>query len=248
MKRLSNSVLKGVFVLLCGIVIAGVALARVSEEKVNDKYYQVVMIWLKDPAKFQEYGQKMGPIVGKYGGSGERILTPVESFYGGKTGEGLSKPDMVNIVYYYSKEAYENFENDPAFKKIEHLRSESINMVAIGGKVKGGELLPGDASQRLYMIEFGYFKDKGKNYKAYEKASKGFNQRLGLNKERILIPDQVWGDIALPDLVTIKYIDDASNKSKMESDPDHAKIEALYGEAMSDLIWIEGKAAFINMN
>lgn len=248
MKRLKNKVVKGLCLMLMSIMTTGLTMAEELREKAEEKYYQVVMIWLKDPAKFQEYGQKMAPIVSKYGGNGERILSPVESFYGGKTGQGLSKPDMVNIVFYDSKEAYEDFENDPEFKQIEHLRSESIKMVAIGGKVTGGELKSGNASQRLYMIEVGYFNDNGKNYKTYEKASKGFNKRLGLNKERVLIPDQVWGDIEIPDLVTVKYIDDAADKSKMESDPDHSKIEELYGKAMKDLIWIEGKAAFINMD
>ncbi len=248
MKRLKNNVAKGLWILLLSVMTAEASMANDFKKKAEAKYYQVVMIWLKDPAKFQEYGQKMAPIVSKYGGNGERILTPIESFYGGKTGQDLSKPDMVNIVFYDSKEAYEDFENDPEFRKIEHLRSESIKMVAIGGKVTGGELKSGNVSQRLYMIEVGYFNDNGKNYKAYEKASKGFNKRLGLNKERVLIPDQVWGEIEMPDLVTIKYIDDAANKAKMEADPDHERIETLYGKAMKDLIWIEGKAAFINMD
>lgn len=248
MNRLKKKVLTGLCLIVLSIMTTGYVPAEVGDEKAEEKYYQIVMIWLKDPAKFQEYGQKMAPIVSKYGGNGERIITPVESFYGGKTGGGLSQPDMVNIVFYDNKEAYENFENDPEFKKIEHLRSESIKMVAIGGKATGGELKSGNTSQRLYMIEVGYFNDNGKNYKAYEKASKGFNKRLGLNKERVLIPDQVWGNIEMPDLVTVKYIDNAADKSKMESDPDHSKIEELYGKAMKDLIWIEGKAAFINMD
>lgn len=247
MKRLKEQSFKGAGILAMFLMMTTICVANSPEKEEKGKYYQVVMIWLKDPAKFQEYGQKMGPIVARYGGNGERILTPVESFYGGKTGQGLTKPDMVNVVYYDSKEAYDNFENDPEFLKIKHLRSESIRMVAIGGKVKEGELKSGKVQDRLYMIEFGYFKDEGKAYKAYQKASKGFNQRVGLNSERVLVPDQVWGDIELPDLVTIKYIDQASDKSRMESDPDHSKIEELYGAAMRDLIWIEGKAAFINM-
>ncbi len=247
MERLKKRTVLALLVLLISVFNTGFTTEEILQSESDEKYYQIVMIWLNDPAKFQEYGQKMAPIVSKYGGSGERIITPVQSFYGGNTGDGLSKPDMVNIVFYDSKEAYLNFEEDPDLQKIEHLRSESIKMVAIGGKVKGGKLIPGDASKRLYMIEISYFTDQGKAYKTYEKNSKNFNRRVGLKKERVLEPDQVWGDIELPDLVTIKYLDDARNKSKMETDPDHSQIEALYGKAMRDLIWIEGTAAFINM-
>lgn len=214
----------------------------------DEKYYQVVMIWVKDPAKFQEYGEKMGPIVSKYGGMGERILSPVSSFYGGETGKGLSQPHMVNIVFYDSKEAYEQFENDPDFLKIKHLRDASIDMAGIGGTALGGELIKGGVNDRLYMIEFAYYSDQnGSAYKKYEKASKGFGKRNGLNKERILKPDVAFGSIAKPDLVNIKYIDKESDKPMMEKDKDHPNVEKLYGAAIKDLIWIEGKAAFINM-
>ncbi len=220
-----------------------------GEKSVKDRYYQVVMIWVKDPQKFQEYSEKMAPIVTKYGGAGERIITPVSTFYGGSTGESLDQPHMVNIVYYDSKEAYERFVNDPDFKKIVHLRDQSIEMVGIGGTAVGGELKGGDASKRLYMLEFAYFKDgNGDNYKKYTKASKGFNKRFDMNSERILQPDDVFGDIEMPDRVTIKYLGDGSKRAAMESDVDHEKVERLYGEAIRDLVWVEGKAAYINMN
>lgn len=207
------------------------------------KYYQVVLVWVKDPQKFQDYGAKMGPIVAKYGGRAERIMSPVNSFYGGETGKSLSQPHMVNIVYYDSKEAYEQFEKDPDFVKIKHLRSESIDMAGIGGTIEGGDLADGDLLQRLYMIEFAYYKDgHGKAYKDYRKKSKGFSERHGLRIERTLKPDAVFGNITMPDLVNVLYLEDASRKKAMEQDPQHAEVEKMYGEAIGDLIWIEGKA------
>lgn len=217
-------------------------------EPVPGKYFQVVMIWIKDPAKFQDYGQKVGPIVAKYGGNAERIISPVESFYGGTTAKGFEAPHMVNIVYYDSKEAYVAFENDPEFLKIKHLRTESIEMAGIGGTVLGGELNLQEVANRLYMIEFAYFSDEeGKKYKKYEQKARSFNERSGLHRERILRPDARFGDIDLPDLVSIKYIEKAEYKAKMEADKDHPKVEKRYGEAIRDLIWIEGRAAFVNM-
>ena len=219
-----------------------------GNSKKDDKYYQVVMIWVKDPAKFQKYGELMGPIVSKYGGRGERILTPVSTFYGGETGKSLSQPHMVNIVYYDSKEAYEKFEKDPEFLKIKSMRDESIEMAGIGGTSLAGELIKGGVEDRLYMIEFAYYSDKkGSAYKKYEQGSQGFSQRLGLKKERVLKPDNSFGNIDMPDMVTVKYLEKESDKPNMEKDQDHSKVEELYGAAIRDLIWIEGKAAFTNM-
>ena len=226
--------------------------AKASEtllpDPVQGKYFQVVMIWIKDPGKFQDYGQKVSPIVAKYGGNAERIISPVESFYGGTTAKEFEAPHMVNIVYYDSKEAYEAFERDPEFLKIKHLRTESIEMAGIGGTVLGGELNLQEVANRLYMIEFAYFSDEeGKKYKKYEQKARLFSERSGLHKERILHPDTKFGDIDLPDLVSIKYIEKAEHKAKMEADKDHPKVEKLYGEAIRDLIWIEGRAAFVNL-
>lgn len=230
------------------LAVAAKATETLQPEPVKEKYFQVVMIWIKDPVKFQDYGQKVGPIVAKYGGNAERIISPVESFYGGNTAKEFEAPHMVNIVYYDSKEAYEDFEKDPEFLKIKHLRTESVEMAGIGGTVLGGELSLQEVANRLYMIEFAYYSDQdGKKYEKYERKARAFSERSGLHKERILHPDTKFGNIELPDLVSIKYIEQAEQKAEMEKDKDHPKVEKLYGEAIRDLIWIEGKAAFVNM-
>ncbi len=236
--------------LALGMLLAFTVTAMPPSPKAKSKkYYQVVMIWLKDPQKFHQYGEQMGPIVSKYGGGGERIITPVSTFYGGNTGKDLSAPDMVNIVFYDSKEAYEDFENDPAFQRIKSLRSESIKMAGIGGEVLDGELMQGNVENRLYMIEFTYYQDDNPSaYKQYERQARAYFKKHGVRKERVLKPDAVFGGIEMPHQVTIKYLDDASNKAAMEADPQHKEIEDLYGAAIRDLIWIEGKAAFVNMD
>ncbi len=246
---------KTLFILMTTVMTLSGAVANSDGDKEENskklkskKYYQVVFIWVKDPEKFQKYGQLMGPIVSKYGGAGERIITPVSSFYGGKTGKNMEPPHMVNIVYYDSKESYKSFSNDPEFKKIVHLRDESIEMAGISGEVLGGDLTPGEVAQRLYMIEFAYYNDNGKGFRQYEKASKGYYDKYELRNERILKPDEVFGNIEMPDQVTIKYLSNENNRSAMESDKDHSNIEEMYNASIRDLIWIEGKAAFVNMD
>ncbi len=235
------------FVLMILIVTVSSATSSEGNPAKDKRYYQVVFIWVKDPVKFQEYGEKMGPIVSKYGGAGERILSPINSIYAGNS--KIEQPHMVNIVYYDSKEAYEQFEQDPDFLKIKHLRSESIEMAGIGGYAIGGELSSGGVAERLYMLEMAYFKDgKAKPYDTYRKKSKDFYDKHRLFTERILEPDNVFGNIQMPDRVSILYHDTESRKDQLQEDPRHKEIEGLYVEAISDLIWIEGKAAFINMD
>ena len=240
--------------LLVGTLVLGMmpwakAFAGDFNDTEKERYYQVVLIWVKDPDKFQKYGELLGPIVSKYRGAGERIITPVSTFSAGSKADQMEAPHMINIVYYDSKEAYERFERDPDFLKIKHLREESIEMAGIGGEVLGGTLQSGAVSDRLYMIEFAYYADEsGKAFEQYEKKTARYYQRHKLMKERVLNPDDVFGGIAMPDLVTIKYLEDEKDRSAMESDAEHATVEKLYGESIRDLIWIEGKAAFVNMD
>lgn len=248
MKMLKSNSL--VIAAIVSLLVLGNFSANASENgnPKDGKYYQVVLIWVKDPAKFQEYGEKMGPIVSKYGGAGERIITPVSSFFGGSKAKDMESPHMVNIVYYDSKESYEQFEKDPEFKKIVHLRDESIEMAGIGGFVEGGDLVINDVANRLYMIEFAYYSDeKGKSFKKYEKEAKSYYEKYRLRNERILTPDNVFGGFEMPDKVSIKYIENKDDKPLMEQDGDHGRIEQLYGEAIRDLVWIEGQAAYVNM-
>ena len=87
-----------------------------------------------------------------------------------------------------------------------------------------------------------------KGFRQYEKASKGYYDKYELRNERILKPDEVFGNIEMPDQVTIKYLSNENNRSAMESDKDHSNIEEMYNASIRDLIWIEGKAAFVNMD
>ncbi len=234
------------------IGVVGLSAAHISEgdsttEFKDKQYYQVVMIWMKDPAKFQDYAGKMGPIVAKYGGNGERIISPVKSIYAGNA--GIKQPDMINIVYYDSKEAYEKFENDPEFQKIKHLRTESIDMAGIGGFATEGEIKSGAVADRLYMLEFAYFKDgNSRAYNSYKKKSKSFYEKHGLFTERVFKPVDVFGNIEMPDRVSVLYHDRETRKEELQNDPRHKEIEDLYAKSISDLIWIEGKAAFVNMD
>jgi len=210
------------------------------------KYYQVVLVWVKNPQKYQEYVQKLGPVVSKYESNAERIISPVKSFFAVKKGKELKTPHMINIVYYKSKKAYHKFLKDPEYIKLKKLRSEAIDIAGIDGEVIGGKLEKGNVADRLYMIEFLNYKNK-KSYNNYIKKTKPYYKRHLVN-ERILKPDNVFGNINMPDVVFIKYIKNEADRSKMETDKEHPMVEKLYGDMLSDLVWIEGKAAYVNMD
>ncbi|WP_223034075.1 DUF1330 domain-containing protein [Hanstruepera marina] len=215
---------------------------------VEDKYYQVVLIWVKDPLKFREYGEKMRPIVQKYGGSTERMINPVTSIYSGSYGSSLSQPNILNIVYYHNKEAYENFNKDPEYQSLIPLRDEAIDIVGVGGKSIEGKLIKGEASKRLYMIEFSYFSDSdGSKYKLYKKNSLEFYNRNGVELERSIAPSEVFGNIIdLPNIVNISYIK-SGDSSQLQKDSEHHSIQGAFRQAVSNTVWIEGKAALFNM-
>lgn len=211
------------------------------------KYYQVVLVWVKDPQKYQEYVQKLGPVVSKYGSQAERIVSPVSTFFAVKKADELSKPDMVNIVYYESKAAYQKFENDPEFLALKDLRAEAIDIAGIDGEaIDNAPVLSGGVEDRLYMIEFLNYKNK-KTYEDYLVKTKDYYKRHQLITERAFKVDRSFGNIERPHVVNIKYLKKASKRPEMESDKEHAQVEKLYGEMLTDLIWIEGKAAFVNM-
>src|SRR4051812_23929948 len=115
----------------------------------NARYYQVVFIWLKDPAKFAQYVELVRPVVGRYGGGLERMLTP-DTVYG----EAIRRPDVINVVYYDDKAAFAAFHADPEFQRIVHLRTESIEMMSVQGQPVAGTVTNTDLEKRRYLLEF----------------------------------------------------------------------------------------------
>jgi uncharacterized protein (DUF1330 family) len=206
------------------------------------------MIWVKDSVKFKNYSEKLQSIVKKHEITTERLLSPITTSYPGTYAQNLSKPDMISVVYYKNKEIYNKFINDPDYIELSSLRKESVDFIGIGGQSVEGEINKGKVAKRLYMIEFSYYSDSdGSNYKDYEDKSIDFYKRNGVELERRIKPKDLTGNIiTLPSIVNILYIK-SGDSSQLQKDPEHHNIQGYFRQAVSNSIWIEGKAAYFNM-
>ncbi len=203
----------------------------------SDRYYQLVLIWMKDPAKFGQYAQKAGPLAVKYGSGLERMLAP-DAIYA----EGMKKPDIANIVFYRDQQAAKDFERDPDFKKVEHLRSEAIEMITVGGLPVDGSVSQEELAKRLYLVEIASFGEGGKTaYDAYQAKSEPVMKRYGYNVERILKADEATGFGFKPNVVKIAYFDDAAGMEKFHGDPKHPELEKAYPAAVKNSVWLIAK-------
>jgi uncharacterized protein (DUF1330 family) len=202
------------------------------------RYYQVVFIWLKDPVTFGRYRELLGPIVQRYGGDLERMLAP-DTIYA----EGMTKPDIVNIVFYDDRDAFEAFNKDPEFQQIVHLRSESIHMVSVAGFPTRGTVTQEALGQRLYFVELARFGPQGaKGYQHYQEEAEPVMSRYGYHVERRLAPDSVSGLPFKPDLVNVAYFDSPDGMERFHTDAAHHRIEnELYSAAVQQSIWVVGR-------
>lgn len=201
------------------------------------RYYQVVLIWMKDPVTFGRYTTLLEPVVRPYGGGLERMLIP-NTIYA----EGMPKPDIVNIVFYDSPAAFAAFDKDPEFAKIVHLRSESIEMASVAGLPAGGEVTQADVGERLYLVEVARFGPQGaKGYQDYEQQAEPVMRRYGYHVERRLAPDSASGFPFQPDLIKVAYFDSPDGMEQFHNDAAHQRIESeLYPTAVQQSIWVVG--------
>jgi uncharacterized protein (DUF1330 family) len=113
----------------------------------DGRWHQLVMLWIHDPTRFDEYLAAMAPIVGRYGGAADRIFAPTAIH-----ADGLTTPDVVNLVHYDSRAAFDAFTNDPDFQRIKHLRDQSVDLLSFDGRLTTANPTPPDA-QQVYAIE-----------------------------------------------------------------------------------------------
>jgi uncharacterized protein (DUF1330 family) len=196
-------------------------------------YYQLVLIRVADAPKFGRYLELMRPIVLKYGGALERMLAP-DTIYA----EGMTKPEIANIVYYDSKDAFRAFNEDPEFRKIAHLRSESIEMAAVNGLPVEGDVTQADLSKRLYLVEVARYNAGIDGYRQYERDSVPVMARYGYHVERLLEPDSATGFSFEPNVVRIAYFESADGMARMQKDPDHERLDKLYAAGVSNSVWL----------
>jgi uncharacterized protein (DUF1330 family) len=192
---------------------------------------------MKDPAKFGRYLELAQPVVGRYGGALERMLTP-DVIYA----EGVQKPDIVNIVYYDSREAFHAMHEDPDFKRIVHLRSESVDLFAIDGAPLAGTVSKDGVAKRLYLLEVAKLRSGLAGYRRYEEQADPVMSRYGYHVERVMSAEGASGFSFAPDIVKVAYFDTQDGMDKMHTDPEHARIETdLYPSAVEKSVWVIGR-------
>lgn len=203
----------------------------------DKRYYQVVFIRMKDAPMFARYLELMAPIVRAYGGDLERMLAP-QAIYADR----VAKPDTVNVVFYEDRDAFAAFNRDPEFRKIAHLRAESIDMVAVGGLPVEGRVSNERLGERVYAVEIARFGPKGAaGYRAYEAEADPTMRNYGYHVERVLKPDAASGLPFTPDLVKVAYFDTPDGMDRLHNDPAHTRIERdLYPSAVAESVWVVG--------
>lgn len=203
----------------------------------TDRYYQVVLIWMKDANLFAEYGQSVGPVVAKYGGSLERMLAP-QDIQGGD----VSVPDIVNIVYYDSEDAYAAFERDPEFLEIKQKRTDSIDMLALEGHSSLGSVVEGGEPERLYLLELADFGSDGEaGYRRYVQRADAFMSPYGFHVEREIAVRRFDDGLGVaPNVARVTYFDEGDGLEKAHSVPGHEELEAGYNAAVGKSLWLVG--------
>jgi uncharacterized protein (DUF1330 family) len=204
----------------------------------NERYYQVVFIWLKDPQKFGRYVELLRPIVGRYGGALERMLAP-DAVHA----EGMQKPDVINVVYYDDKAAFMAFHADAEFQRIVRLRTESIEMMSVQGPPTAGSPTSTALEKRQYVLELARYDAHGaEGYKRYETEAEALMGRHGYHVERVFAPDSATDFPFTPDLVKVAYFDDAAGMTNVHADPAHHRVETtLYAQAVQQSVWVVGR-------
>jgi uncharacterized protein (DUF1330 family) len=200
-------------------------------------YHQLVLIWVRDPAKFQEYLRRLPPIVAKYGGAGDRTIQPTSIW-----ADGLERPTIVNLVHYDDKESYQRFNADPDFLAIEHLRSESVDLMTFEGLLTHSGPSDDGLADRSYNVELlRYASGSPEAYRRYEREGEAVMRRYGFRVEYVL---EIEPSAARRfDLAKISYFPNSAAQADFENDPLHKVIEEeLYPAAVGDSIWITGIA------
>src|SRR5262245_350043 len=101
----------------------------------NDRFYQAVLIWIRDAETFGRYQRLVASTAARYGWL-ERTIAP-EEVHGG----GVTLPDALNIVYYTEGErGVAGLRRDSDFQEVVGLRSASIDMVDVFGVPERGDV------------------------------------------------------------------------------------------------------------
>jgi uncharacterized protein (DUF1330 family) len=206
---------------------------------VSERFYQVVLISVRDMDLFERYQTAVAPVALEYGGV-ERQLLPEQVY-----AEGVPRPDIVNIVYGRSPDSVQRLNADPRFQAVVAMRSDSIDMISITGTSDGATVSDEGLADRLYLVELARFGPGGEAaYRAYEREAEDFMAPFGYHVERVIRPDGAGDGLPFrPDLIKIAYFDDSAAMDRMHADPGHARIEGeLYTAAVAESVWLVARA------
>jgi uncharacterized protein (DUF1330 family) len=196
------------------------------------RYHQLVFIWVRDPAMFADYLQNLPPIVARYGGAADLSLRPTTI-----RASHLALPDIVNLVHYDDKDAYERFTTDPEFQKIEPLRAGSVDLMTYEGYLRVSDPSPTEPTTRSYTVEVATYRDgTGEAYRAYEERAEPLMSKFGYHVDFILDPQTSPAGHPDPDLIKISSFPNQAARSAFDADPAHTEVENLYPAAANHAI------------
>jgi uncharacterized protein (DUF1330 family) len=162
-------------------------------------YHQLVLIWIRDPAMFAEYLRELPPIVARYGGAADLSLRPTAIW-----ADGLTRPDIVNLVHYDDREAYQRFTSDPDFSRIEPLRAGSVDLLTYDGYLATADPSPAGVPGRVYNVELASYRDgTGEAYRMYEARGEARMREYGYRVEYVLAAGTAPVGRPRPDLIKI---------------------------------------------
>lgn len=198
-------------------------------------YHQLVLIWLRDAPTFRSYQEQVQAIAARYGAL-DQMFAP-QSLYP----EGLSKPDILNLVHYNGYADVSALQADPDFQRVLPMRTASIDMASVSGWSEWADERPNANTERLYLIEIARLGAGGRAaYDRYNARAREAMAAYGYHVERRLRADQAAGLPFEPDVVQIAYFDDPAGMDAFHRDPAHAELERSYGEVVAESVWILG--------
>jgi hypothetical protein len=209
-----------------------------SKPPIDRRYYQLVLMRVKDAPLFGTFLDRVAPLAARHGHGLERMLAP-DAIYA----NGIAKPDIVNVVYYENRGAFDAFESELDLQGLRELRSEALDLCTLAGWSSGDGVVPETSGPRRYIVEVARFGPRGADgYRAYEADADAAMARYGYRVERVIEPESASGLGFEPQLAKIAYFEPGDGMERFHADPAHARIErGLYPAAVDRSIWLTGR-------
>lgn len=211
---------------------------------IEDRIYHLILVWIKDHDKFDEYKNKVKSLGANHGVDIERVIRAQEIWTVGtdtqasKSKFNIEKPDMVYVIYFDNREAEMDMAMDSEFREIVPQWEDAMNIAIVSAKAVDGAPLDSNTNDRVYAIEFVYLKNGDADArKETRKVSNSVLLRDRHDIERTLRPTFAYG-LALPDLINIIYYQTWNATAHTRKN----EIESLYIESVEICGWIIGKA------